>query len=365
MKSSFTQPEIDFGPLKELMADSSVTDIMVNGPYQVYIQRQGKMEKANLVFENSDHLMQTIQTMLSPLGIHLYERSPIVNARLPDGSRLNAVIPPLALNGPALTIRKLFKYLLNFEKIVSFKSLTEEMADFLKVCAAVRLNLLISGGMGSGKTVLLNIIASHIPEKERIITIENETSLRLPQSHVVSLESRSADMEEKGAVTIRDLLLNCLYMRPDRILVDELGGSEVFDALRLMDKGYSIMSTIGADSPLGALERLEMVAKINDPNLPTAYLRSLISSTIDLVVQQNRLEDSTRKIVRISEVQAITGGEYVLNDVYAFQRKDFLNNRVIGHFESHPLSQTLQQKIESSGGRVSPELFRAEQAQTA
>jgi len=351
-----TQPQIDFGPLTEFYNDDTVNGIMVNGPYDAYVERR-QLEKVNLTFRDNEHLMQVIDQILSPLGVRVDESSPIATARLADGSRLLVIIPPLALNGPTLTIRKFPKHVLTFERLLSWQSLTEDMADFLKACVKARLNIVVAGGVASGKTTLANTIASAIPAQERIITIEEMAEYRLPQAHVVSLESRPANVEGKGAITVRDLVITCQQMRPNRILTGEMNGPEVLEVLRLMDKGYDgTMTIIFANSPQEALERIEMMVKMSDPNLPVPYLRSLIGSAVDLIAQQTRLEDGSRKVVRITEVLPIKGGDYRLHDVFVFQREGFEGGRVIGRFISHPISAGLMRRMEACEITLPPSL---------
>jgi len=350
MMADPTRSSIDFGPLEELVHDDTVSEIMVNGPHNVFVARGRKLEKISLSFESDDHLKRVIDRILSPLGGRLDESSPMVEARLPDGSRLHAIIPPLSLSGPTLTIRKFPKQSITFENLIAWGSLSQDTADFLKACVKARLNIIVAGGVNSGKTTLMNIIASAIPAEERIVTVEGMAELRLPQEHVVTLESRPPNIEGKGAITIRDLVLSCQRMRPDRVLIGELSGPEVLDVLRLMDKGYDgTVTTVFANSPQEALERIEMMVKMDAPNLPVSYLRSLIGSAVNLVVQQNRLEDGSRKVIRVTEVLPLRGGDYELNDVFAFQweRFDRDKGRVIGKFESHPVSLSLARRMEA------------------
>lgn len=353
--------EVEFGLLTELYADDSIDEIMVNGPFQVYVERKGKLEQRDLFFKDTEALMRTIEGILSPLGERIDESSPVVQARLGDGSRVHVIIPPLALTGPTLTIRKLSSGVLTLNHLLTFGTLTEEMADFLRACVQARLNILIAGNVGSGKTTLLNTIAATIPDDERIVTLEETTEYRLPQKHVVALESRPPNIEGKGAVTLRDLVMTCPHMRPGRIVIGELHGREVFEVLRLMDRGYNgTMATLHADSPQDALEHLEMLIKINEPNLPTTYLRSMIGSVIDLVVQQYRLDDGSRKIVRISEVLPVKEGEYKFHDVFVFQRDDLKPGKVTGHFESHPVSPGLMRRMAAREITLPPALLPAQ-----
>jgi pilus assembly protein CpaF len=364
--SDLAQPGIDFGPLKELFNDDTVSEIMVNGPHNVFVERGRTLEKVSLSFESDDHLMRVISGIVSPLGGHIDESSPIVEARLADGSRVHVVVPPLALNGPTLTIRKFPRRVLTFENLLAWGTLNEDMADFLKACVKARLNIIVAGGVNSGKTTLLNMIASAIPADERIVTIEEMAELRLPQEHVVTLESRPPNIKGKGAITIRDLVLTCQKMRPDRILIGELNGPEVLEVLRLMDKGYDgTITTIFANRSQEALERIEMMVKMDAPNLPVSYLRSLIGSAVDLIVQQNRLEDGSRKVVRVTEVLPLRGGDYDLHDVFAFQWERFEKGRVVGGFESHPVSLGLMRRMEARRIALPPCLIATEEGQHA
>jgi len=361
-----TQLEIDFGPLEELINDDTISEIMVNGPHNVFIERRGRLEKVSLSFESDDHLRSIIERIVSPLGRCPDESSPIVVARLADGSRVHVIIPPLALVGPTLTIRKFSKYVLTFDNLLAFGALNEDMADFLKACVKARLNILVAGGVNSGKTTLLNVIASTIPAEERIVTVEEMAEFRLMHEHVVALESRPPNIEGKGGVTVRDLVITCLHMRPDRILVGELNGPEVLEVLRLMDKGHDgTMTTVHADSPQEALERLEMMVKMSEPNLPVSYLRSLIGSAVDLVVQQNRLDDGSRKVVRVTEVSSVRGGDYDLRDVFLFLEEGYdEQGRVKGSFQARSVSARLRRRMEALGLNLPPEFVAVMEEET-
>lgn len=354
-----TQLEIDFGPLEELINDDTISEIMVNGPHTVFVERKGKLEEVDISFEHDAHLMRFIDCILQPMGRRLDESSPMVDVRLPDGSRVNIVIPPLSLIGPTLTIRKFFrKGMLTFDKLLDWGALNEDMADFLKACVEARLNIIVVGGVGSGKTTLLSIIASTIPAEERIVTIESATELRLPQKHVVALESLPPNVEGKGEITIRDLVINSLRMRPDRIIVGECRGGEVLNVLQAMNMGHDgIMTSVHADSPPEALERLEMMVKMSEPNLPVSYLRSLIGSAVDLVVQVNRLDDGSRKVVRVTEVLPVRGGDYDLRDVFLFLAEGYdKQGRVKGSFQARSVSAQLRRRMEVLGINLPPKL---------
>jgi pilus assembly protein CpaF len=344
-----TKPSaVDYGLLQELYDDRQVSQIMVNGFDQVYVRSHGKLVKREVPFQDNDDVMRTIEGILAPLDRHVDENSPILQARLSDQSRVYIVIPPLALTGPTLTILKSSDTVLSAADLVNFGALTEEMKDFLQTCIQAKLNILVAGNVGSGKTTVLNVMTEAIPPDERIITIEEVSEFRLPHhEHVVSLESRPPNIEGSGAITMRDLVVGSRQMRPDRIIIGELHGSEVLEVLRLMNRGFDgTMTSVHADSPQDALEHLELLVKMYDPNLPVSYLRSLIGSAIDLIVQVYRLEDGRRKIVRITEVAAGAEGGYETHDVFVFQRDDFIaKEQVAGHFESYPLSERLLRRI--------------------
>ncbi len=350
-----TLAKIDFGPLQAFVDDTSVHRIMVNGVDQIYVERSGKMEKIEKVqtaFRDNAHIVELINALLAPFDLQVSADYPYANARFPDGTRLQAFIPPIAVSGPSLTIRKPPVHRLTFEDYLDFGAMSAEMAAFLRAGVEARLNILVSGSVGGGKTTLLNILASAIPAGERIVTVEEEAELRLQQGHVITLESRPPDREGKGEIGVKDLLRMLPRARPDRILIGELGGPEVLDALRLVDKGHNgTLTSISAHSPQEALERLEMMVKMNDPNLPVSYLRSLIGAVVDLIVQQNRLEDGSRKIVRVSEVLTLAGGDYELRDVFVFQRTGVEKGRVVGLFEGHPVSPGLLQRLKAGGVR--------------
>ncbi len=365
-----TQSEIDFGPLRSLIDDRSNYQIMVNGPNQVYIERSGKMHKTEVSFRDGQHIIDTINNLLAAINPNLQVSPdrPIADARFPDGTRLQAFIPPIAVSGPSLTLRRAIPHGLTIENFVAWRTLTEDMASFLQACVKARLNIIIIGNVGSGKTTLLGILAQAIPYDERIVTIEEEAELRLPQEHVVSLERKPPDWEGKGEITLKDLLQMIPRARPGRIVIGELNGPEVFEALRLMDKGYDgTMASITANSPAEAVERLEMMVKMDEPNLPVSYLRSLVSAAVDLIVQQDRMEDGTRKIVRITEMLPMRGGNYDLHDIFVFQREGFEEGHITGQFINHSVSPDLLRRLEAGGitGLPTSLLVEAEQEQEA
>jgi pilus assembly protein CpaF len=299
---------LGFGPLEQFLHMDGVTEIMVNGPKNVYIESGGKIQRVNVAFEDNDHLLRIIDRIVAPLGRRIDEGSPMVDARLPDGSRVNAVIPPIALNGASLTIRIFAKIPFTVENLIEFGSITVEAVEFLKACVISKLNVMISGGTGSGKTTLLNILSGFIPDEERIVTIENAAELQLRQDHVVTLESRNANVEGRGAVTIQDLVINSLRMRPDRIIVGEVRGGEALDMLQAMNTGHDgSLATGHANGPRDMLSRLETMVLMAGMDLPHRAIREQIAAAIHLVVHQDRMRDGTRKITSISEIQGMEG----------------------------------------------------------
>ncbi|RIV22855.1 CpaF family protein [Alicyclobacillaceae bacterium I2511] len=325
-----------YGPLDVLLRDNTVSEIMVNGPYKVYVERSGRVELTPVVFANEAHVMRIIEKIVSPLGRRIDESSPMVDARLPDGSRVNAIIPPLAITGPTLTIRKFSRDPLQANDLVRFGTLTEEMVEFLQGCVQARLNILVSGGTGAGKTTTLNVVSSFIPTYERVITVEDAAEVQLHQDHVVTLETRPPNIENKGAVTIRDLVRNTLRMRPDRIIVGEVRGAEALDMLQAMNTGHDgSLTTVHANSPRDALRRIEVMVLMTGMELPLRAIREQISSAIHLVVQQARLKDGTRKIVQISELVGMEGDNIVLQDLFVFEEQGLSDDgAVLGHH--HP-----------------------------
>ena len=310
---------LGFGPITPLLNDPSISEIMVNGPHQVYVERRGKLELTSITFRNNEHVLHIIEKMVSPLGRRIDESNPMVDARLPDGSRINAIIPPLAINGPTLTIRKFSRQPLRIEDLIRLGTLTLEIAQFLEACVKAKLNIVVSGGTGSGKTTTLNVLSSFIPDDERIITIEDAAELQLHQTHLVRLETRPPNIEGKGAVTIRDLVRNALRMRPDRIIVGEVRGGEALDMLQAMNTGHSgSLTTAHANSPRDLLSRLETMVLMAGMELPVRAIREQISSAIDLIIQQNRMRDGSRKITHITEVQGMEGDVIVLQDLYLY-----------------------------------------------
>lgn len=349
---------LGLGPIEALRKDDSITEIMVNGPHQVFVERMGKLELTDVKFHDTAHLMNIIERILTPLGRRVDESSPLVDARLEDGSRVNIIIPPLSLIGPCLTIRKFSKTPLTVDNLISFGTMDEKMATFLRACIKARVNILVSGGTGSGKTTTLNVISSFIPEGERIVTIEDAAELRLQQQHVVTLEARPANLEGRGAITIRDLVRNALRMRPDRIIVGEVRTGEALDMLQAMNTGHDgSLTTAHANSPRDALSRLETMVMMSGLDLPERAIREQISSAIDLILHQSRMRDGSRKITYITEVQHMEGSTITTQDLFRFEQTGFDNNgKVIGHFMPTGMQPEFLEKFEISGIKL-PEGF--------
>ncbi|MGE5553698.1 MAG: CpaF family protein [Betaproteobacteria bacterium] len=353
---------LGFGPINGLLNDSSVSEVMVNGPRQVYVERHGKLELTDVVFRDNAHVMHVIEKIVAPIGRRIDESSPMVDARLPDGSRVNAIIPPLSLVGPCITIRKFSRDPFTIKDLIRFGTLTEQMAWFLEACVKSRLNIIVSGGTGSGKTTTLNVLSSFIPNDERIITVEDAAELQLRQEHVVSLESRPPNIEGKGGVTIRDLVRNCLRMRPDRIVVGEVRGGEALDMLQAMNTGHDGSLTTGhANSPRDMLARLETMVLMAGMDLPVRAIREQIASAIDVIIQQARLRDGSRKITHITEVQGMEGDTIVLQDVFVFEQRGVdENGRILGRLRPTGIRPKFVEKFIQSGIQVPPDLFLAD-----
>ncbi len=349
---------LGFGPIEPLLKDGSVNEIMVNGPRQIYIERHGRLEKTNIMFQNDEHVMRVIDRIVAPLGRRIDEASPYVDARLPDGSRVNAVIPPLAIKGPTITIRKFSKEPFQVEDLIRFGTFTPEMATFIKACVEARLNILVSGGTGSGKTTTLNVLSGFIPDDERIITVENAAELQLRQDHVVTLESRPANIEGRGEVSIRDLVINCLRMRPDRIVVGEVRGGEALDMLQAMNTGHDgSLTTAHANSPRDALARLETMVLMAGMELPIKAIREQVSAAIDLVVQQERLKDGSRKITSITEVQGMEGDIIVMQEVFVFEQTGVEGGKIVGRMKPTGVRPKFIEKFEASNIYLPPNIF--------
>jgi len=350
---------LGLGPLEDLLADPAVTEIMVNRHDQIYVERSGKLQLTAVRFLNVEQLRGVIERIVAPLGRRIDEKVPMVDARLRDGSRVNAIIPPLALRGPALTIRKFSKKLLGVEDLITFGSLTEQMATFLGAAVKARMNVVISGGTGSGKTTLLNVLASFVPNDERIITIEDSAELQLPQEHVVSLESRPPNIEGEGAITIRDLVRNTLRMRPDRIVVGECRGGEALDMLQAMNTGHDgSLTTVHANSPRDALSRLETMALMSGLELPARAIRDQIASAINLVIQQSRLQDGSRRITHITEVTGQEGNVFTSADVFVFRQTGLApDGKVYGQYVPTGYVPSFVETLSRRGIKLPREIF--------
>ncbi|MFC4409734.1 CpaF family protein [Chungangia koreensis] len=348
-----------FGPINPLLLDESVSEVMVNGPDMVYCERNGRLELTDVKFRDNEHVLNVIDRIVSPLGRRIDETSPMVDARLPDGSRVNAIIPPLALNGPTITIRKFSKDPLTIHDLIRFGTVTEEMAVFIEACVKARLNIFVSGGTGSGKTTTLNVLSSFIPHDERIVTIEDAAELQLGQDHVVSLESRPANMEGTGEITIRNLVKNSLRMRPDRIVIGEVRGAEALDMLQAMNTGHDgSLATGHSNSPRDMISRLETMVLLAGVELPIRAIRDQISGALDVIVQQARLKDGTRRIVNITEVQGLEGDIIVLQDIFVFQQTGVdENGKVIGRMVPTGVRPKFYERLESSGIYIPPHVF--------
>ncbi len=349
---------LGFGPLQPLLDDEAITEIMVNGPKHVYVERHGKIEKASVAFEDNEHVMRIIERIVAPLGRRVDESSPYVDARLPDGSRVNIVIPPISLVGPVITIRKFFKTPLTVQDLINFGSITTEAMQFLEACVKARLNIIISGGTGSGKTTLLNILSGFIPAEERIVTIENAAELQLRQEHVITLESRPPNIEGKGEVTIRHLVINALRMRPDRIIVGEVRGAEALDMLQAMNTGHEgSMTTVHSNSPRDTLSRLETMTMMAGMELPVRAIREQIASAIDLVVHQSRMRDGTRKVVAITEIAGMEGDVISMTDLFTFRHGGYRDGKVFGQLVPTGLRPKFMDKIEAAGIHLPASVF--------
>jgi pilus assembly protein CpaF len=351
---------LGFGPLEPLLSDDTISEVMVNGPNQIYVERKGILTKVAIDFESDDHVLRIIDRIVSPLGRRIDESQPLVDARLPDGSRVNAIIPPLALNGPTLTIRKFSKTPLTIENLIQFGSITPEAAEFLKACVVARLNIVVSGGTGSGKTTLLNICSNFIPDGERIVTVENAAELQLAKEHVVTLESRPPNIEGKGEISIRDLVINCLRMRPDRIVVGECRGGEALDMLQAMNTGHDgSLTTAHANSPRDCISRLETMCLMAGMELPVRAIREQIAAAVDVIVQQQRMRDGSRKVINVTEVQGMEGDVVVLSDIFVFEQQGFEGGKVIGRLKPTGLRPKFMEQIEDADVHLPPNIFGA------
>lgn len=350
---------IGFGPIQPLLEDPSITEVMVNSTNQVYVEKGGKLLLTDVQFSSDQMVMQVIEKIVAPLGRRIDEASPMVDARLPDGSRVNAIIPPLALKGPSLTIRKFAKTPITIANLVEWGTLTPGMAMFLEACVKARLNIVVSGGTGSGKTTTLNILSSFIPDDERIVTIEDAAELQLRQEHVVSLETRPPNIEGKGGIEIRQLVKNSLRMRPDRIVVGECRGGEALDMLQAMNTGHDGSLTTGhANSPRDMIARLETMVLMAGMDLPVRAIREQIASAVDLIVQVSRMKDGSRKITHITEVQGMEGDVVVMQDLFRFQQTGVTpDGRVLGYFGSTGIRPKFYDRLGEHGIELPDEVF--------
>lgn len=348
-----------FGPITPLLEDETVTEIMVNGPEKVYVERGGRIEQSAVRFRDEGHVMHIIERIVAPIGRRIDEASPMVDARLPDGSRVNAVIPPVSLVGPCITIRKFSREPFTADDLINFGTLTPTMVEFLQGAVKSRLNIVVSGGTGSGKTTTLNVLSSFIPPDERIVTIEDAAELQLHQEHVVTLEARPPNIEGKGAITIRDLVRNALRMRPDRIVVGEVRSGEALDMLQAMNTGHDGSMTTGhANSPRDMLSRLETMALMAGMELPLRAIREQIASAIDLIVHQARLQDGSRKITHLTEVLGMEGDIITMQDIYLFEQSGVdEKGKVVGRFKATGIRPKFMDKFEASGIKVPPGMF--------
>jgi pilus assembly protein CpaF len=350
---------LGLGPIESLIKDKDVSEIMVNGPHQVYAEKKGKIVLTDISFRDDDHVMHVIEKIVAPIGRRIDESMPMVDARLADGSRVNAIIPPLSLKGPVITIRKFFRDPLKVSDLIRFGSLTPPMAKFLEACVKARLNIVISGGTGSGKTTTLNVLSSFIPHDERIVTIEDAAEIQLRQQHVITLETRAANIEGKGAITIRDLVRNSLRMRPDRIVVGEVRAGEALDMLQAMNTGHDGSLTTGhANSPRDIISRLETMVLMAGMDLPVRAIREQIASAVDIIVQQNRLRDGSRKITHVTEVLGMEGETIVLQDIFLYEQTGVDNNgRILGWHRATGIIPKCIDKFEGEGIFLPKDIF--------
>jgi pilus assembly protein CpaF len=349
---------LGYGPIQPLLEDDTITEVMVNGAKNIYIERAGKIIRIPVAFESDEHVMRVIDRIVAPLGRRIDESSPYVDARLPDGSRVNAIIPPISLVGPVLTVRKFARNPITLEQLIEFGTITPEALQFLKACVESRLNLVISGGTGSGKTTLLNILSQFIPGDERIVTVENAAELQLRQEHVVTLESRPPNIEGRGEVTIRQLVINCLRMRPDRIIVGEIRDEAALDMLQAMNTGHDgSMTTAHSNSPRDTLARMETMVMMAGMELPVRAIREQVSSAIDLIIHEERMRDGTRKVVNITEVSGMEGDVITMTDIFVFEQSGFEGGKIIGRLRPTGLRPKFMDKIESSGIHLPPSIF--------
>jgi len=348
-----------FGPIQPLLDDPDVSEVMVNGPKKIFIEKSGKVTKSGITFDDDDHVERIIDRIISPLGRRVDADSPTVDARLPDGSRVNAVIRPVAIDGPCITIRKFKKDKLSIQQLVEFGSITQNMGEFVRACVLAHLNIVVSGGTGSGKTTLLNVLSSFIQENERIITIEDAAELQLQQDHVLRMETKVANVDGKGSVSIRDLVRNSLRMRPDRIIVGECRGGETLDMLQAMNTGHDgSLTTLHANTPRDALSRMETMVLMAGMDLPLKVVRQQIASAVDLIIQQTRLKDGARKVTAITEVVGMEGDTVVLTDIFKFEQTGVgPNGKILGELKPTGIRPVFGPKLDASGIKLGAEIY--------
>jgi len=352
---------VGYGPLEVLLQDPSVSEIMVNGPHRVYIEKYGKLQLSEVNFKDNDHVLNVIDRIVTSVGRHIDEASPMVDARLQDGSRVNAVIPPLSLVGPVITIRKFSKKPITAEQLLEYGSLSSKMVAFLDACVKGKINIIVSGGTGSGKTTLLNVLSSFIPDNERIITIEDAAELQLVQDHVITLESRPSNLEGKGQISIRELVRNSLRMRPDRIIVGEVRSAETLDMLQAMNTGHDgSLTTIHANTPRDSISRIETMVLMTGMELPLKAIRDQVTSAIDIIIQQARLRDGTRKITNITEINGMEGDTVIMQDIFLYETDGQMdsNSKFKGKFKGTGVRPRCLEKIRHNGVRVNDDWFQ-------
>src|SRR5215207_9641773 len=348
-----------FGPIQPLLDDPDVSEVMVNGPKKVFVEKNGKLTRSAITFDDDDHVARIIDRIILPLGRRVDADSPTVDARLPDGSRVNAVIRPVSIDGPCITIRKFKKDKLSIQQLIDYGSMTANMGDFIRACVLAHLNIVISGGTGSGKTTLLNVLSSFIPEGERIVTIEDAAELQLQQDHVLRMETKVANTDGRGAVSIRDLVRNSLRMRPDRIVVGECRGGEALDMLQAMNTGHDgSLTTLHANTPRDAISRMETMVLMSGMDLPLKVVRQQIASAVDLIIQQSRLKDGSRKVTAITEVVGMEGEIVVLTDIFKFDQTGLgENGKILGELRATGIRPIFGPRLESAGFKLGGEIF--------
>ncbi|MCL2105135.1 MAG: CpaF family protein [Kiritimatiellaeota bacterium] len=347
------------GPLEDFLAEDSITEVMVNGPNQVYVERNGRIELTNQTFMDDESVLGVIERIVSPIGRRIDESQPYVDARLPDGSRVNAIISPLSLIGPCITIRKFAKRAFTVDDLIGFNTWTRNAADFLRLCVLMRKNIVVAGGTGSGKTTLLNVLSGFIPPTDRIVTIEDAAELRLVQPHVIRLEARPPNIEGRGAVTIRDLVRNSLRMRPDRVIVGECRGGEALDMLQAMNTGHDgSLTTVHANSPRDVISRLETMVLMSGMELPSRAIREQIASAIDMIVHESRLSDGSRKVTYVTEVVGLEGQQVVMQDIFEYRQTGINDQgKVVGKFMPTGAMPTFYEHLQSRGLHIDPSVF--------